>query len=250
MLLILLTATISKANSTIRITNGEWEPYLSEYCYGYGLASHIISESFKLEGITVKWGFFPWKRSYEVAKMGAWDASATWSPKKDRNKDFWFTEPVFYVSYVFFYSQGRKIPWENLDGHIIGLSRGYTYGEEIKTFIKKRNLIVDVTTKDEQNFIRLLKGRIALFPNDLIVGYSQIRNTFPPEEVRMFKHYPKVFDTSTSNLIISKNCKNGQFFLEKFNSGLSKLKKSGRFDQMIKDLSSGKYDKQKIKWKQ
>ena len=34
------------ASNTIRITNGEWEPYLSEYSYEYGLASHIVSEAF------------------------------------------------------------------------------------------------------------------------------------------------------------------------------------------------------------
>jgi hypothetical protein len=47
---------------------------------------------------------------------------------------------------------------------------------------------------------------------------------------------------------ISKQSKEGQFFLGKFNSGLKKLKESGRFDQMFKDLSDGKYDKQDTKW--
>lgn len=46
------------AATTIRITNGEWEPFLSEYSYEYGLYSHIVSEAFKLEDIEVEWGFF------------------------------------------------------------------------------------------------------------------------------------------------------------------------------------------------
>jgi len=247
--LILFTSTVAFPKTTIRITNGEWEPFLSEYSYEYGLASHIISESFKLEGINVKWGFFPWKRSHEVAKMGAWDASATWTPTKEREKDFWITDTVINISYVFFYIKGRKLQWENLEGRIVGLSRGYTYGKEIRDFIKEKKLIVDVTTKDEQNFKRLLSGRIDIFPNEPIVGYSQIRNTFTPEEVKRFTHYPKAYDKTTSCLIISKKCIKGQFFLEKFNSGLKKLKKCGKFDQMLKDLDTGKYDKQKNKWK-
>ncbi len=78
-----LFSTALYAETTIRITNGEWEPYLSEHCYKYGLASHIVSEAFRLEGINVEWGFFPWKRSYEWAKDGSWDASAVWWPTKE-----------------------------------------------------------------------------------------------------------------------------------------------------------------------
>ena len=247
--LILYFSTLSIAKTTIRITNGEWEPYLSAYSYEYGLASHIISESFKIEGINVKWGFFPWKRSHEVAKLGLWDASATWTRTKEREKDFWITEPVIHISYVFFYLKGKKLKLEDMQGRIIGLSRGYTYGKEIKDFIKNKKLVVDVTTKDEQNFERLLNGRIDIFPNVLIVGYSQIRNTFTPEEIERFTHYPNEFDKTTSSLIISKKCNNGKYFLDKFHSGFSKLKKSGKYDQMFNDLNTGRYDKQQNKWK-
>jgi polar amino acid transport system substrate-binding protein len=247
--LLLLNSTVSFANTSIRITNGEWEPFLSEYSYEYGLASHIISKSFKIEGIKVKWGFFPWKRSHEIAKLGLWDASATWTPTEERKKDFWISDTVINISYVFFYLKGNNLSWKNLKGRVVGLSRGYTYGREIKEFIEANELLVDITTKDEQNYQRLLNGRIDLFPNEPIVGYAQIRHTFTHEDADRFTHYPKAFDNTTSNLIISKKCKNGQFLLNKFNSGLNKLKKSGQYDQMFMDLDSGKYDKQQTKWK-
>jgi len=94
-----------------------------------------------------------------------------------------------------------------------------------------------------------LHSRIDIFPNDPIVGYCQIRNTFSPEEAKRFTHHPKEFQINTLNLIISKKCKNGKYFLKKFNSGLKKLKESEKFDQMFKDLNTGKYDKQQNKWK-
>jgi len=101
-ILILFTTTLSIANTTIRITNGECESYLSEYSYEYGLVSHIISETFKLEGINVKWGFFPWNRSLEVAKLGSWDASAVWMPTKEREAAFWISESAINTSFGFF----------------------------------------------------------------------------------------------------------------------------------------------------
>ena len=92
------------AEKTIRITNGEWEPYLSEYSYEYGLASHIVSEAFKLEGIKVVWGFRPWVRAYDDAKKGEhWDASAVWWPTQDAKESFLISDPVINTSFVFFH---------------------------------------------------------------------------------------------------------------------------------------------------
>ena len=249
----LFTVTISiAAETSIRITNGEWEPFLSEYCFEYGLASHIVSEAFKLEGIHIKWGFFPWIRSYEITKRGHWDASAVWWPTKETKKHFWISDPVVNTSFVFFYIKGRNFQWksiEDLKGLHIGFTRGYDYGNEFMTAIKEKRIIVDTTGKDELNFTKLLHGRLDIFPNDPNVGYAQIRNTFKPEEIERFTHHPKEIDTNTLNLIISRRCKKGKYFLEKFNSGLNKLKQSGKIDQMLKNINIGKYDKQQNKWK-
>jgi polar amino acid transport system substrate-binding protein len=250
--LMLLISTASFSETVIKITNGEWEPYLSQYAYEYGLASHIVSESFKLEGIVVKWGFYPWKRSYELAKKGKWDASAVWWPTKETKQDFLISDPVVSTSFVFFYVKGRQFNWDSfndLKGLNVGYTIGYGYGKEFMTAVKEKIFKIDKISSDEKNYKKLLHGRTDIFPNDPIVGYAQIRNSFTPEDVKRFTHHPKEFEKNTLNLIISKNCKNGRFFLEKFNSGLEKLKKSGRIDQMVKDLNAGKYDKQKDKWK-
>lgn len=250
--ILLLSSTAPLAETTIRITNGEWEPYLSQYCYKYGLASHIVSEAFRLEGIDIKWGFFPWKRSYEHAKEGRnWDASAVWWPTKEAKKDFLISVPVVKTSNVFFHLKSYKFDWntmEDLKGIEIGFTRGYDYGEEFMSAMKEKKILVQVVTKDEQNFHKILRGRIDIFPNDPIVGYAQLRNTFSPDKAKLFTHHPKEFEISTLNLIISKNSANGRQFLYKFNSGMKKLKESGGLDRMYEDLRAGEYDKQKVEW--
>ena len=108
-ILILISATLcflsnsARAQETIYITNGEWEPYLSEYSYHYGLNSHIVSEAFKQEGILVEWGFFPWSRAYQMAKEGGdWEASCCWRTSEKIQKDFLVSTVVSKTSYVFF----------------------------------------------------------------------------------------------------------------------------------------------------
>lgn len=235
-------------SDVIRITNGEWEPYLSEFSPHYGLYSHIVSEAFKQEGISVKWGFFPWKRSYQLAKSGKyWDASAVWWPREGTKKDFYISEPVGKTSFVFFHLKSLKFDWntiEDLNSYLIGITAEYDYGSEFMNAIKAGKITVDIVYQDEVNLRNLLNGRIDLFPNDKIVGYAQIHNNFSPEEIKLFTHHPREFEISTLCLIISKRCKNGEYFLEKFNSGLNKLRKNGKLEQLYQDARSGKYKKQ------
>ncbi len=242
------------AQSTIHITNGEWEPFLSEYSYQYGVNSHIIFEAFRLEGINVKWGFFPWVRAYWLAKHGEkWDASATWWSTRETEESFFVSEPVSHTSFVFFHLRSYKFDWESIDdlkGIEIGITLGYDYGKDFMTAIKGKRLLIQSVPTDEMNYRKLLKGRIHVFPNDPFVGYFQIRNSISPDKVKLFTHHPKKFEKSTLHLIISKKCANGMFFLRKFNSGLKRLKESGKYDQMFRDLNTGKYDKQKTIWKQ
>lgn len=248
------TVLFADTATTIRITNGEWEPFLSEYCPHYGVDSHIVSEAFKLEGITIKWGFFPWKRAFVIAEQAEdWDASAAWWPTDEVKQGFLVSDPISNTSFVFFHIKNYQFDWKSIDdlkGIKIGGTLGYDYGKDFMKAMEENRIQVDTVPADETNFKKLLKDRIQIFPNDPIVGYSQIRNTFSAEEAAQFTHHPKEFEKSTLHLIISKKCKNGQLFLDKFNSGLKKLKESGRFDQIFKDLEAGKYDKQKEKWKE
>ncbi len=242
------------STDTIRITNGEWEPFMSEYSYQYGINSHVVSESYKLEGIKIIWGFFPWSRAYMNANLSEeWDASATWWPSEETQEAFLISDPVSTTSFVFFYLKNRKFDWKSLDdlkGLRIGGTLEYDYGKEFMKAIDEKRIYVDYVPRDEQNYKKMLLNRIDIFPNDPVVGYAQIRNSLPPEQAKLFTHHPKEFEKSTLHLIISKKCRNGSFLLKKFNSGFRKLKKNGRFKQMLKDLENGKYDKKKIKWKE
>jgi len=253
-ILLLLSSTVLLAETTIRITNGEWEPYMSEYSPHYGFSSHVVSEAFKSEGIKVIWQFYPWKRSLTIAKVGKdWDASCCWWPSEEIGQDFLISEPVCKSSVVFFYLKNNKFDWKSINdlkGLKIGGTFEYEYSKEFMTAMNEKRIHVEMVSKDELNYKKLLANRIQIFPNDPIVGYSQLRNSQPPEKVKLFTHHPQELQSTTLNLIISKQCKNGRLFLNKFNSGLKKLKENGNFDLMLKNVMNGQYDKQKTKWRE
>ncbi len=53
-LIFVLLGSRAMARDSIRITTGEWPPYISESLPGYGVVSRIVTEAFKLENIRVE----------------------------------------------------------------------------------------------------------------------------------------------------------------------------------------------------
>jgi len=253
-LLVMVTFTTNLRAETIRITNGEWEPYLSNYSYQYGLNSHLVTEAFKLEGITVEWGFFPWQRAFQNAKDGGnWHASCCWWPNQATKQDFLISDAVVKTSFVFFHLKSYAFNWnsiQELKDIKIGATSKYNYGTEFMDAIASKRLNVEFATKDEFNYKKLLAGRIQIFPNDPSVGEAQIRNSLSSEEAKLLTHSPKKFGINTLHLIINKDNVQNKYFLDKFNAGMKKLKESGRYQQMLKDLDTGKYNKKSFIFEQ
>ncbi len=90
------------AGDTIRLTSGEWEPFISEKYKHQGILSHIVSESFNAMGMNVEYGFYPWKRSFLLAQRGDWDGSIGWAFSTERKKDFYFSRTIYTGLVVFF----------------------------------------------------------------------------------------------------------------------------------------------------
>lgn len=237
--------------SIIRITNGEWEPYLSEYSYEYGLGSHIVTEAFSRSNIEVEWSFFPWNKSYELAKFGVRDGSALWFDTSQTREDFLVSEPVLESSMVFFHLKSLNLKWNSfadLEGLVVGITNGYQYGEEFTEFLRSGKVRFYIGSSDEQLYKLLLKGRIDIFPNDPVVGSAQIKNSLSHEQGCCLTYNPKSFFNPTLNLVISRNITNGEILLDKFNSGLKEIKDSGRIDRMKEDAKNGVYDKKPVKF--
>lgn len=229
---------------TVRITNGEWPPYLSENLKYYGVASRIVTEAFTLEGIKVEYGFFPWNRALLLAQKGKWDGSAVWAYSEDRNRDFYFSEPVIESKWFFFHLKTTEFSWEKLDDlkkFKIGGTLGYIYNKKLDAAEKEGKIKIFRVPKDEQNFEKLARGRIDVFPVDIDVGYQILNNLFSEEKVKLFTHYPRPVKDTTFSLILSRAVKHNENMLKKFNKGLKQLKANGKVDQFLKESRQGKY---------
>lgn len=111
---VFLCANILTAEE-IRITNGEWAPFVSKKLPHYGLTSHIVTEAYAKVGIKVKYGFFPWARVIDYVKRGEWDSTLPWIRNEEREQIFHFSVPILAQEEVLFHLKNRPFPWSTLE---------------------------------------------------------------------------------------------------------------------------------------
>jgi polar amino acid transport system substrate-binding protein len=247
---VLLICSIFSTNSfgeeIVRITNGEWAPFQSKNAKHYGYYSHIVTEAFRLVGVKIEYGFFPWKRAYMYAESGEkWDGGIAWALSEEREKLFYFSDPIAKNCAVFFYLKSQKFDWQtedDLQGHKFG-GTGGDLGLKKLEEIKKKGIqfqIQEVTT-DLQNFRKLVLGRINVFPCMRDVGLRIIRKEFSSEVAESITYHKKPLYCSTIHAIFSKKSKKSKRFVELYNKGLKLLHESGKFDQLRKAFIRGEY---------
>ena len=234
----------AQTTKTVRLTNGEWQPYLSKDAPHHGFASHIVTEAFALAGVKVEYGFFPWARAYKLAKDGVWHGSTVWLDSEERREHFYYSDAVVPSKTAFFYIVDSGFDWstyEDLKNVAIGGTLEYAYGEEFDAAEKAGIIKTDRAQTDDLGLKKLLKGRIRAFPGELMVTYALIRNSLSPKKAATLVHHPKLINEQPQYLLMSKKFAEGEAIRDQFNEGLKQLKASGRYAQIIADALAGKY---------
>ena len=234
--LFVLLLTISSnafANATVRLAIGDWAPYTSATDVKGKLLETMVTEAFKLEGIDVKYEYFPWKRSYSLAKSGQFDGTFPWAKTEEHVKDF-YIHKVFLIKDegVFFHLKNFPFDWnvlEDLNKYSVGVTLGY----KEESIYKKKGINAQAAPSEDLNFKKLLAGRIDVYQTSKIVGYATINRIFTSKDAQMFTNHPKIAVENEFYILFSRNTSNGQDLADKFDSGLKKLKESGAYDMII-----------------
>lgn len=230
--LVLLTSPSSLRAETVRITNGEWPPFTSQSLPQGGPLSRVVADAFKQVGVTVEYGYFPWKRAYEYARNGTWDGSVGWSRDSVRVVEFVMSDPVIYADKVLFYRKTAPIEWsriEDLKRWRLGATVGYSYGEEWDSAVRSGVLRVEWVAFEEQNLRKLLENRLDAVAIDLEVALYLLRNVFTPSQAEQVTYHPHRLSRSLICLTLSRKNPASQALVERFNQGLAELRASGRF---------------------
>ncbi len=237
-LLALLIGSVQAAEQ-IRLTNGEWAPYLGENLPHHGVASRIVAEAFALQGIEVQWEFHPWARSLKMAEQGQRDGSAVWFYSPERELRFHISEAVIESGYYLFHRRDMAFDWseiKDLRSLRIGVTRGFDHGEDFQRAEAAGELQVVHLTSDELGLRQLLAGRIDLFPVDRVVGLDLLHGTFSAAERQRLTFHRKPLRSSSMYLLLSRKVPGNAELMQRFNRGLNQLRDSGKVSQYLLEI--------------
>jgi len=235
--MLVITATFSLlANEVINLSTGEWAPYTSQEDLKGQVAQTIVTEALKLENIDVVYKYYPWKRAYKIALDVDVDGTIPWFKTPERETEFYYSkQTIIRTKTVFFHLKNLDFDWKNYDD-LKKYNIGGTLGFKAAKLLKDKGLKVELVATEEQNFRKLLTGKIDLTTASFLVGYNIINKTFDAGKAIVFTNHPKqVYPETGAYLLVSKKHPRGQELIDKFDRGLKKLILSGRYVKIIKE---------------
>ena len=198
------------AADVVNMAIGEWAPFTSEKDPKGKLTEKVVTEAYKLEGVDVKFSYFPWKRSSTMVEEGASDASFPWNRTDAREAIYIYHKvPVLADDGVYFHLKGKPFGYKDL------------------------GIPADAAPSEEMNFKKMLAGRIDVYQTSKTVGWATINKHFTPEEAKQFTTHPKNVAVDDYFVIFSKKNPNSKALADKLDSGMKKLKASGAYDKIM-----------------
>ena len=159
-----------------------------------GILVIIVETLFQKADIPLTLKSLPFKRAYSYAKAGKINGLFNFYKTKERLKFFDYTEPIITNPLVLFVRKDSILKFdtlEDLKGIEIGVMRGYTYGTDFEksTFITKSE-----SNSHRSNFMKLVLGRINVYPCDKLVGIHVAMKNNVMSELKILPTPLKIMD--------------------------------------------------------
>ncbi|UTH75739.1 ABC transporter substrate-binding protein [Chromobacterium sp. IIBBL 290-4] len=225
------------------ISTGEYAPWSGEKLQGDGFVNRVVREAFAREGIAVRFDYLPWARALESLRNGSVQASSFWFDDPVKAKEFLYSAPISEHREVLFHRKDRAVPnWQklsDLNSLRFGSTRGYSYTVEFRQLARQGLLAVEEADDDRVNLLKLLAGRIDLFPLDEFTGWQLLASdAFPRGAHDLITTETKPFSVQYGHLLMRRSPANAQL-MARFNAGLAKLRADGTLERFRLDLYRG-----------
>lgn len=185
-LMFLLWVGAAGAAPSLRFAEeGAWPPFTlgKEGATREGLSWELIREIGRRAGFEVSLTLFPQKRLEHEVALGNYDGITVISRNAAREGFLEFSsEPLFQKLGYLYFRAGQVVEWRgyaDLKGLRIGVARGHNLGPEFAEAVSQHALVIDEGNSDEQNFMKLVAGRVdVVFGNHWTAVYLLRQSRF------------------------------------------------------------------------
>ncbi|MFT5756422.1 MAG: ABC-type amino acid transport substrate-binding protein [Alteromonadaceae bacterium] len=205
---------ISIQSSTERVKGYSWD---------------VFKESFFTMGYAIEYAIVPWPRALKLLEYGHAKLLFPISKSDQRLQTFNYSkESTNAIDYVIYSPISTTFQWqgyESLKDVIIGVKRGYSYGEKWNAFNKVTKYEIGNIS---EGFKMLEKGRIQGF-----IGYEDSWDYVLKQKgwELKFKKTPTI-DSNLEYVVSMKGIEKNNKLLEVYDEGKRKLIESGRLEEL------------------
>lgn len=229
MLCILLSPSICFSKTILLGAENDWVPYSNED--GTGMSNDIVRSAFKAVGIDVEFRVAPYNRLLKGVQEGTLLGAFNVPREPSIENLYLFGKTALFTARSAYY-QNRNRPLsatrkeELKNNEKVGVVFEYGYGD----FFSKNDRIQKIAVKsDVLNLRKLAKGRI-----DTTILYEKTAAKLIKEN-HLTNKIEKAFDSETADIYVafSKQFPKAQYYAEKLDAGLAKIKADGTYKAIL-----------------
>jgi polar amino acid transport system substrate-binding protein len=230
---------------TVKITTGEWEPFISEKYEHGGVILHIVKEAFSRKGLDVEFAFLPWGRAVAYVDNGSWDAMAvTGSRHSVKGVSYLHSDPVYVGRDVLFHRKPGSIQWEtfqDLHGLTFGAALSYDYSDEYREALKNKLISRIVAPNASLLFPMLAANRFDVFIMDKRAGLYTYNTQYREKLGDAITYYDKAFSSLDYSVRFLDRGEISQQLLRTFNESLREMRDAGIIHLYYEKFEMGLY---------
>ncbi len=232
----LIFSVINLYPQNVIISVDEYAPFIDSSEMDNGFLTRIVVLALEAEGITPEIRFRPWARVERELYAGEC-VSFPYIKNEERLEKMYYSDELSRTETFLITRKDKNIPeiksLEDLRDFKIGITRGYSYGNDFDSFIDQLDIIIDNT--DFLNIRKVLGGWIDIFPCDIYLGKKLVNENFSKDIQEQFVFTKSIiFDEfEPFFFVVGKNHPEAEIIIQKFNRGLSKITANGKKEEII-----------------
>jgi polar amino acid transport system substrate-binding protein len=237
---ILIAFALSKPlvaqTDSLLLASSNYYPHYAADLPQQGAVSEIIRQAFLLQGVDISIDFMPFARAYHESQQANYiGLIAAWYDDK-RAQHFYYSQPLYANQIVFFKRKNQAISYRDYSDLVqqnlrLAVVQGYLQ----PMGLVESGIATEQVATDEQALQMLARGRVDLVPADKLNGLYLIDEKLP-QYAGMLEWLTPALELRPMYLLLSKQDPRSEQLMQRFNAGLTQLRQSGQYQQIIDNL--------------
>jgi len=236
LIILLLCSPLKAQTDSLLLASSNYYPHYAADLPQQGAVSEIIRQAFLLQGIDISIDFMPFARAYRESRQADYIGLVAAWYDDERAQHFYYSQPLYANQIVFFKRKEQAISYREYSDlaqqHLrLAVVQGYLQSPGLA----QSGITMEKVATDEQAFHMLARGRVDLVPADKLNGLYLL-DTKLPQFADSLDWMTPALELRPMYLLLSKQDPRSEALIQRFNTGLTELRQSGRYQQIIDNL--------------